>query len=169
MILIETNRLIIRNWTIEDVQDYYAIVSDPDVMKFIGNGKPQSYEEAELYVKKCIKSAAEIGWSRFAVVDKETNELMGFCGFAHYNNELDFGWRYAKKFWGRGFGTEAAKAVLKFGIKKFKFSRIVCISYPENRGSIRIIEKIGMKFEKEINLNQRKVKQYVSLNLENAT
>ncbi|MCZ6703837.1 MAG: GNAT family N-acetyltransferase [Ignavibacteria bacterium] len=164
MTLAETDRLIIRDWTIDDIAGYSQIVSDPEVMKFIGKGKTQTYQEAKTYIKNCIKSMVQKGWTRFAIEIKETNELVGFCGFAYYNNELDFGWRYAKRFWNKGYATEAAQAVLDLGIKKFKFPRIVCIAYSENKASIRIIEKIGMEFEKNITLNNREVIQYVKLN-----
>ncbi|MCG8574598.1 MAG: GNAT family N-acetyltransferase [Flavobacteriales bacterium] len=164
MIVSETERLIIRHWNVDDIANYATIVSDPDVMQFIGHGAPQTYKDAESYVQKCMDNIAENGWARFAVQLKHSKELIGFCGFAHYNNELDFGWRYAKKFWGNGYGTEAAKAVLELGIEKFNFPRIVCIVYQENIGSIKIIEKIGMTFEKNILLNGRTAKQYVKLN-----
>ena len=167
MKIAETNRLIVRNWNTSDIEEYAHIVSDPDVMKFIGNGKSQNFEEAESYVKRCITSIAKQGWARFAIEIKKTGELAGFCGFAHYNNELDFGWRYAKRFWGKGYGTEAAEIVLDLGIRKFNFPRIVCITYPENKGSIKIIKRIGMEFEREISLNGRIVKQYVKLNPQN--
>ena len=74
-------------------------------MRFIGQGTIQSYEEAEKYVNNCIKDIEIKGWARFAVEIKNSNELAGFCGFALYNNELDFGWRYAKRFWNKGYGT----------------------------------------------------------------
>ena len=164
MILAKTDRLIIRNWTKDDILAYSKIVSDLDVMRFIGQGTIQSYEEAEKYVNNCFKDIEIKGWARFAVEIKNSNELAGFCGFALYNNELDFGWRYAKRFWNKGYGTEAATAVLKLGLEKFKFPRIVCIAYPENKASIRIIERIGMNFEKNIILNNRNVLQFVKLN-----
>lgn len=144
-----------------DVQEYAKLVADPAVMQYIGNGLPQTYGDAESYVKKCIANIDLKGWSRFVVVNKHTNDFMGFCGFSDYNNELDFGWRYAKRFWGKGYGTEAAKAVLNLGLTKFHFPRIVSIAYPENIGSIRIIEKIGMTFEKKILLNSKDVLQYI--------
>ena len=108
-----------------------------------------------------MEQFAKVGWSRFVVINKETEELMGFCGYADYNNELDFGWRYAKKFWGGGFGTEAATVVLKFGVEEIKFPRIVCIAHFNNLGSIRIIEKIGMEFEKDIEIDGQPIHQYV--------
>ncbi len=87
MTLIETERLIIRDWTIDDIEPYSNIVQDFDVMKFINlssvirNGAPQSFLKAQAYINKCIENIKIKGWARFA----------------NYNNELDFGWRYAKK------------------------------------------------------------------------
>ncbi len=167
MILAKTKRLIIRTWTTDDIAPYAKIIADPDVMKFIGTGQVRTAQEAEAYINKCMDNISKTGWARFAVADKKTEELLGFCGYSNYNNELDFGWRYAKKHWNKGYGTEAAQAVLDLGIHTFKFPRIVCISYPENRGSIRIIEKIGMQFEKDIMLNGNSVRQYVKLNEQN--
>jgi len=94
---VETTRLIIRNWDVSDIPRYAAIVADPDVMQFVGNCKPQNFEETEKYINKYIRQIALTGWVRFAVEIKTTGELAGFSGFADYNNELDFGWRYAKK------------------------------------------------------------------------
>ncbi|HEX5001849.1 MAG TPA: GNAT family N-acetyltransferase [Bacteroidia bacterium] len=165
MLIVETVRLIIRSWDIDDILPYANIVADPDVMQFIGNGLPQTYPEAEEYILKCITQINRKGWARFAVEIKTTGELAGFCGFAEYNNELDFGWRYAKKHWNKGYGTEAAMAVLETGIKRFHFPKIVCMAYVENKASIRIIEKIGMEFEKYFILNNRKVIQFVKWNL----
>lgn len=161
MILVKTDRLIIRPWEKSDIEPYSKIVADPRVMQHIGAGKTLNYTDAEKYIHNCIKNYEEHGWSRFAVELKENNELIGFCGFSIYNNELDFGWRYAHSYWNKGYGTEAAKAVLHIGINGFKFPRIVCIVYPENLMSIRIIEKLGMTFEKEFNLKGKRVKQYV--------
>ncbi|KAA3596215.1 MAG: N-acetyltransferase [Calditrichaeota bacterium] len=164
MILVETDRLFIRTFSLQNIPDYAKIVADSEVVRFLGNGKTQTYKEAQDYILNCIKNYSELGWSRFAVETKETSELIGFCGFANYNNEIDFGWRYSPKFWNQGFGTEAAKAVLEMGINKFKFPRIVSIAYPQNIGSIRIIEKIGMQFERKIEINQKELLQFVKEN-----
>lgn len=164
MILAETERLNIRTWQTEDIPTYAQIIADAEVMKYIGKGEPQHYDIAETYIKNCIINIAEKGWARFAVERKENKELIGFCGFSEYNNELDFGWRYAKKHWGQGYGTEAAKVVLILGHQKFKFPRIVCISDINNIASLNIIQKIGMTYEKRIHLRGRTMEQYISLN-----
>jgi RimJ/RimL family protein N-acetyltransferase len=161
MCLCETERLIIRPFKKSDISSYSQIISDPSVMKYIGNGKPQTYSQAESYIIKNIEHYESFGWSRFAVVESKSDTLIGFCGYSYYNNEIDFGWRYAKKYWKKGYGTEAALAVLDIGLNKFNFSRIVCISFPMNIGSIKIIKKLGFKFEKNINLEGNKLEQYV--------
>jgi RimJ/RimL family protein N-acetyltransferase len=162
MIIAENNRILIRPFKEKDIEEYYKIVSDIDVMKFIGDGSSQSIEIATKYVNECIKCYQENGWSRFAVVLKETDELIGFCGFKYYNNSLDFGWRYSKKYWGQGIGSEAAQLVLDYANNSLEFSNIVCICAPENVSSIRIIEKIGFSFEKKIVLNGKKLLQFES-------
>lgn len=167
MSLAETERLIIRHWTLDDIPDYHQVVADPEVTKYLYDGQPHDYELAKTYVEKHMALAKEYGWSRFVVVNKTTNEFMGFCGYFPFQgtslDEVDFGWRYAKKFWNQGYGTEAAKAVLQLGVEQFKFPRIVSTSFPENRGSIRIMQKIGMHFEKDIVMQEKTMKMYVKL------
>lgn len=148
-IISETERLIIRNWSEEDIAPYAKIIGDPEVMKFIGDGAPRPYEEAIRAVKKYNGQIEDQGWARFAVELKETNSIIGFCGFDYYHDELDFGWRLEKQYWGKGYATEAAKEVFRLGVEQFQFPRIVCISYKANVSSINVIEKLGFTFEKE--------------------
>jgi RimJ/RimL family protein N-acetyltransferase len=162
MVLAKSRRLIIRPFLEKDIIPYFEIINDEEVMKFIGDGSVQTMEEAKTYITECMNCFVKHGWSRFAVELKETRELIGFCGFKRYNGELDFGWRYRKEFWGQGIGYEAALAVLDLAKSKFNFSKIVCISHPENIGSLRIIDKLGFSFEKEIYLNNRKLVQFSS-------
>ena len=94
--LIQTNRLIIRSFQESDVPEYAAIVADPEVTRFLGDGSPHSYEQAAAYVHNCIRSEAKEGVARYAVILKETEELIGFCGFKKMCDYIDFGWRYAR-------------------------------------------------------------------------
>ena len=160
MIVAETERLIIRSWEKDDVEPYFKIIADEDVMKFINGGKALSIKDAEQYVDSYLSNFEQYGWSRFVVEIKETKEFAGFCGFKFFNNELDFGWRFGKAFWGKGIGSEAAKTVLKLGLHRFQFKRIVCIVYPENIPSIKIIKKLNFQFEKSITLNDQELLQY---------
>jgi RimJ/RimL family protein N-acetyltransferase len=145
--IFETTRLTIRPFVESDIPEYAAVVADPEVTKFLGDGFPNSYEQATAYVHDCIRSESKEGIARYAVILKETRELIGFCGFKKVYDYIDFGWRYARRAWGNGYATEAAHAVLDYGINTLKLSSIVAKSAVENIGCVRVIEKIGMQFE----------------------
>ncbi len=157
---IETNRLIIRSLRESDTPEYAAIVSDPEVTRFLGDGLPYTYEQATEYLYACFNSEVKEGFTRYAVVLRETRELIGFCGFKRLSDCVDFGWRYAKRAWGKGYATEAAAAVLDYGIKTLKLDDIVAEAVIENIRSIRVIEKIGMQFEDFGEVQGRKTVRY---------
>ncbi|HSR34066.1 MAG TPA: GNAT family N-acetyltransferase [Anaerolineae bacterium] len=144
---IETESLTISSFRKSDIPEYAAIVADSEVTKFLGAGSPHSYEQATAYILDCIGSEAEEGLARYAVIHKETGELIGFCGFKKASDYIDLGWRYARRVWGSGYATEAAVAVLDYGISTLKLSGIVAESAVENIGSVRVIEGIGMQFQ----------------------
>ena len=105
---IETERLVIRSFLESDAHAYAAIAADPDVMKHTGEGLPQSFDSSRDYVLRCIRSYETRGYSRYAVCLKAENGLpIGFCGFMDDNGELEFGWRYGKPYWGRGWQSVA--------------------------------------------------------------
>jgi RimJ/RimL family protein N-acetyltransferase len=158
---IETIRTVIRSFTRSDIGEYAGIVCDPEVMRYTGNFEPMGFKEAQEYIEDLISFEKENGYSRFAVVNKENNELMGFCGFKTFNNNLDFGWRYARKFWNQGYGTEVAKEVFEYGKTVLNLDSIVCVAYSENMGSIKIFEKLGMKFCGNIKLKNRDALKYI--------
>jgi len=163
-LLAETDRLYIRNWMEKDIEPYAKIIGDPDVMRFIGDGTTKPYEESVRAYEKYNHQIDTQGWARFAVALKENDEVIGFCGYDFYLDDLDFGWRLAKHQWGKGYTTEAARAVLRLGIEEFKFNRIVCHAFEENKASINIMEKIGLSFERIWMFQGKPVKQYAITN-----
>lgn len=140
-----TERLLLRNWSPDDLAPYTAIVTDPVVMQHIGNGLPRTAAYAASFVEDQLRYQTTRGWMRFAVEHAADGRFMGFCGFDSVSGRIDFGWRYAPDFWSSGFGFEAAGAALYVGQHTFKLTRITCQSYLENPGSIRIMQKMGMK------------------------
>lgn len=145
--VIQTNRLIIRASLESDVPGYAAVVADPEVTRFLGDGSPHSYEQAAAYVHNCIRSEAKEDIARYAVIFKETDKLIGFCGFKKVYDNIDFGWRYARQAWGHAYATEAAVAVLDYGTSTLKLCGIAAESAVENVWSVRVMEKIGMQLE----------------------
>lgn len=139
-----TERLILRDWSPDDVDAYAAIVGDPEVMRHIGDGQPRTREHAESFVADMMAHQRTRGWMRFAVEHTESGQLMGFSGFDDKTGVLDFGWRLGRDWWGGGYGYEASAAALWVGRNTFGLTRILAQSYPENVGSVRIMEKMGM-------------------------
>ena len=140
----QTERVIIRDWSRDDLEDYLAIVSDPEVMRHIGDGKPRTREYVGGFFDSVLEHQRTRGWTRFAVEQKNSGKLMGFCGFDDNIGRIDFGWRLAREFWGAGYGYEASAAALWVAQNTFSLTHITCQSYTENLGSIRIMEKMGM-------------------------
>jgi RimJ/RimL family protein N-acetyltransferase len=158
---VETERLIIRNWRESDIDPYAELSADPEVMRYIGDGQPRTREYAESFVHRMMDLYRKRGWIRFAVEHRETGEFMGFCGYDELpDGTLDFGWRYAQDFWGGGYGSEAAIAVLAIGRERYGLKNIQSMSYPENAGSVRIMEKMGMSFLRESKEDGRRIVHY---------
>ena len=142
---IETERLTIRSFSVADVPAYAAIVADPRVTRFLADGLPHTYEEAEAYIIDCIARDDATGISRYAVLLKTERDLIGFCGFKQLHDYIDFGWRYAHHAWGQGFATEAALRVLDYGTQQVGLTNIAAGAFTDNAASVRIIEKLGFK------------------------
>lgn len=157
---LETDRLIIRNWKESDIEPYAELSADLEVMTFIGDGAARTTDYARTFVHQMMTLYEERGWIRFAVEHKESGDFMGFCGFELVDGVLDYGWRYARKYWGGGYGSEAAIAVLELGRNQFSLKNIQSKSYTENVGSVRIMEKMGLSFLHESTENDRRVVHY---------
>ncbi len=140
----QTERLTLREWSLDDIDEYAEIIGDAEVMKYIGNGQPRPRSSAEEFVKTMIGHQESRGWNRFAVEHTNTGELVGFSGLDDQEGVLDFGWRLHRKFWGAGYGYEASAAALWVARNSFSLTKITSQSFPENVGSIRIMQKMGM-------------------------
>ena len=168
MQIIETSRLTLRYITIRDAKSLIPILGDPEVMRYsvIGvHNRPLIRQ----FIEQRLLSYLERGFGLYAVINKEDDELLGYCGFfvqsIEEQKEVEIGYRLAKKYWGQGYTTEAAKAVLKYGREKYNFQRFVCLIDPGNTRSINVAKKLGMEFEKKIIYHGLNVEMY-SINCE---
>ena len=157
--LLETNRLIVECFKTSDISDWAKTESDVNVRRFV-DGKVLSFVEARTYVEMNIRQYKKIGYGRYAVRLKETGNLIGMCGFLKENYGIDFGYRYSKNSWGKGFGFEAAKVVLNYGFSELGFEKLVGLTAEENSGSIRILEKLGFKLQEKFLFNNTKAFKY---------
>ena len=153
MQIIETPRLIVRYFTIRDLEALVPILADPQVMKFSIIGV-HNRQQIRQFIEQRLLSYLERGFGLYALIHKENRELIGYCGFfvqtVDKYKEIEVGYRLAAKYWGQGLATEAAQSVCAYGQKKFNFKRYVCLIEPNNKRSIRVAEKLDMKLEKEI-------------------
>jgi RimJ/RimL family protein N-acetyltransferase len=146
---IETARLRLRRFTLQDLDHLYLIRSDPEVMRFI-TGAPSTREEVVARLSKQMNSWQQHGFGHWAITAKDEPALMGWCGLDFLDNtpEVEVGYGLAKQYWGLGIATEAAEATLRYGFELPKLERIVAVAYPDNIGSIRVMEKLGMRYVK---------------------
>ena len=158
--LLQTKRLIIEHFKESDISDWAKIESDANVRRFV-DGKALSFDEARKYVEMNIRQYQKIGYGRYAVRLKEKAKLIGMCGFLKENYGIDFGYRYSKISWGKGFGFEAAKVVLNYGLSELGLEKVVGLTAEENSGSIRILEKLGFNLQEKFLFNNTKAFKYL--------
>lgn len=147
-----TRRLRFADWAPRDWTAFRPIATDPDVMRYIGNGALWNDERIQHFVEAQIGHSANLGFCLWKLLEKSTDSLMGFCGLQPLSGtpDIEIGWWLTKTYWGQGLGTEAATTALRFGFESVGLSRIVAIAQPANRASVRIMEKLGMSFEREL-------------------
>lgn len=160
MARIETERLLLRMFRPGDLDELAALFRDPDVVRYVGDGKPVSREEAERALQSIIKHWQTHGFGRWAVVDKQTEKFIGFGGLRSLFGTPEVVYHFAQAQWGKGFATELARAALRFGFEDRGFDRIVAITKPPNAASIHVMEKLGMHFEKNTSYYDIEVVQY---------
>lgn len=160
-VILETPRLLIREWELSDCNRLYAICSDPRVMRYIGDGALDTEDKTRSSITRFIEFQQTRGWVLWAVEHKTDRNLIGFCGFGQLDSDIEIGWRLAHDYWRQGLCTEAARMVLAHGFNAFRFPRVVAIVQPANRASIRVMEKIGMVYDGPLVRNGIDIVRYV--------
>ena len=160
--IIETERVCLRPFTFDDLDAFAVICSDQDVMRYIGGGRPLSRDETQVRLNAIIEHHDKHGFGVWAAVDRSNSTLMGYCGLQFLDNtpEVEVGYRLAKRFWGMGLASEAAKASLRYGFKELSLGRIVAVVQPANIASQRVLEKIGLRYVKDARFYNSEVKYY---------
>jgi len=152
---LNTKRLLLRRWCDVDVEPFAAMCSDPEVMRYIGSGATRSYAQAQTSIHAYEREWHEKGFGLFAVERLEDGRFLGFTGLTVPSflpavmPAVEIGWRFARQIWGNGYASEAAQAALDFGFQTLGLPEIVGIHQTENRASGRIMEKLGMRFDRE--------------------
>lgn len=149
-IMVETERLIFREFIEDDLPMLIEQRSDPEVNKYLGGTMLQNPEALAKRIKFYISCYASHGFGSCAMIWKQTGEMIGSAGIQPLDGteEIEVGYSMIKEYWGKGIGTEAARGWLEFGFNNAGLERIVAVANIDNRASQHIMEKLGMHYEK---------------------
>jgi RimJ/RimL family protein N-acetyltransferase len=148
---LETERLLLRPFTIDDAEAWLPLISLPDIIRYTGDTPAGSVDEArELLRSRPLKDYTRYGFGRLAVIEKASGRLVGFCGFKYVAElgEVDIGYRFLTDCWGKGYATESAAALMTEGRRALHLRRVVGTVHPDNPASGRVLEKLGLRFER---------------------
>lgn len=159
--IIQTERLILRLWKSEDAQEYYNINQDSEVITYLRG--PLTMEQVKNFIVAANVHYDTHGYTLWMAELKETRELIGFIGLnyvdwkAPFTPAVEIAWRLGSQFWGKGYATEGARAVLEYGFMVLGIQEIVSCTVPANVRSIRVMEKIGLQRDANGDFNHPKL------------
>jgi ribosomal-protein-alanine N-acetyltransferase len=163
MIVLETDRLILRRFALDDVEPLAAIYADPNFTRFLGG--PRTLEETRGQVQWAMEFFDQHGDAFLATVLKETGELIGRCGILLQTidgiQETEVAYGIATPYWGRGLATEAAIALKEHGFRDRGYRRMISLVAPDNHASRRVAEKNGMRYDRDVKLKGHDLRLYL--------
>ena len=149
MLEINTDRLTLRPLSLDDLEWFAAMRGDKDVMRFIGRVGAVPRDIAEARLHRHLECWAERGLGMFGVRERGQEIAVGWAGLQPMDgtDEIEVGYAFGKDAWGRGYATEVARALVRWGFETLELERIVAVAYAENAASRRVMDKLGMRFE----------------------
>ena len=150
-VIVETERLRFATWRWEDWKEFRTLTSDPLVVRYLGTGEPWPDERVQEFVARQCENWGNQRICLWKLLPKDSDALIGICGLQRLPEgpDVEIGWWLAPSHWGQGLATEAARHALAYGFEVSNLERIVAIAQAANRDSLRVMEKIGMRFERE--------------------
>lgn len=145
-VVAETPHLLIRTWLETDLPGYAVLTGDDSEPQKYSPGLPACRAESELW--RYQLELDRYGWSRWAVIYKKNDLLVGSCGFSPYGGEVEIGWRFLREYRGQELVVEALEALTRLGFQHFGFNRIISFSRTDNRFAQKVMAQIGMTLER---------------------
>lgn len=152
-VVIETERLALRRFSLDDAEFILGLLNQPSFLQFVGDKGVRNLDDARDYLMKGpIASYEQHGFGLYLTLLKDGEVPIGMCGLLKREvlDDVDVGFAFLPQFWSQGYAFESAAAVVAHGKRVFGLERIVGLVKPDNQGSIRVLEKMGMKFEKMV-------------------
>jgi RimJ/RimL family protein N-acetyltransferase len=165
--IIETERLNLRQLTAQDAEFILELLNEPSFIRNIGDKGVRTIEDARLYILNGPRASYErFGFGLYLVELKQSGESIGICGLVKRESlaDVDVGFAFLPRFWSKGYAFESASAVKAHGLETLRLPRVVAIANPDNEGSIRVLEKIGLRFERMVSVSDDEplIKLYAS-------
>lgn len=156
MIIAETERLTLRRLTVDDAEFVFALLNEPSWLRFIGDKGVRTLEDARAYIENGpVAMYQRFGFGLYVTERRTDGVPMGMCGLIKRDglDDVDIGFAFLPAYWGRGYAFEAAAAVMDYGRNVIGLTRIVAITAPDNESSARLLEKLGLRFDRMIRLS----------------
>jgi len=161
IITLQTERLIMRPISLDDVHELYQLNLDPEVIQYTGDVAFESLE-ATMEFYKAYNQYELYGMGRFSTYIKETNEFIGWCGLKKIEQGvIDLGYRFFKRHWNKGYATESSLASLTYGFEVLDITEIVAQAWIINEASVNVMQKLGMRFKQKLMYEGKPAIQYV--------
>lgn len=147
--IIETDRLILREWCNDDFDTYAKMCADPEVMRYLGSGKPLDRFETWRHMAFLVGHWELLGFGHWAVEEKSSGSFAGRVGFLNPVGwpGFEIGWTLGREFWGKGYATEAARGALPFAFNELDRAHVISLIHPDNKASIHVAERLGESLE----------------------
>lgn len=146
----QTSRLILRETSAADAQMMYDLNNDPEVIRYTGDPPFQSVAEASIFLDQ-YDHFQKYNRGRWAVVDRASGDILGWCGLKYHEDtgENDIGYRLFRKYWNKGFATEASHLALQYGFRRLGLDTVIARAVKENVTSIKVMQKLGLEYEQD--------------------
>ncbi len=155
MKVLETDRLVLRRMVLEDADFMLRLLNEPSFLRFIGDRGVRTEDDARAYISNGpINSYERFGFGLYLTELKTDGRPIGICGLLKRESleDADIGFALLPEYWSNGYASESARAVMAYARDTLGLDRVVAVTTPDNHGSIRVLEKLGMKFERTARL-----------------
>jgi RimJ/RimL family protein N-acetyltransferase len=163
-VILETDRLLLREFVEDDAESFFKLNTDPEVMRFVPDKPLLNVEQArQTLINHPIADYQRYGFGRGACILKSTGEQIGFAGLKYLDElgEVDVAYRLLPAHWGQGLATEVALASVRYGFAALGLKRITGLVMPKNIASVRVLEKTGLRYSGTVTLWGHTFSRYV--------
>lgn len=157
MKILETDRLILRRFSTEDADFILELLNEPSWLRFVGDKGVRTVDDAREYILKGpVNSYERFGFGMYLTELKRGGTPIGMCGLMKRESltDVDIGFAFLPKYWGNGYAYESAAAVMAHAKSAFGLNRILAVTTPDNHGSIKVLEKLGLRFDRMVRLTE---------------